>query len=60
MTNITKFGNFNNFEKNKNKKQIILCNSFRGHNQYLNSLKHRNNGNYKKVPNYFKIGRAHV
>jgi len=53
MTNITKFGNFNNFEKNKNKKQIILCNSFRGHNQYLNSLKYRDNENYKKVPNYF-------
>ena len=53
MINITKFGNFRDFETNKNKKQIILCNSFRSELPYLNSLKHRNNGNYKKVPNYF-------
>lgn len=53
MIDIIKFGNFKDFEKNKNKKQIILCNSFRGHNQYLNSLKNRNNGKYNKIPNYF-------
>jgi N-acetyl-anhydromuramyl-L-alanine amidase AmpD len=53
MINITKFGNFKDFETNKNKKQIILCNSFRSELPYLNSLKYRNNGKYKKVPNYF-------
>ncbi len=53
MINITKFGNFKDFETNKNKKQIILCNSFRSEIPYLNSLKNRNNGNYKKIPNYF-------
>jgi N-acetyl-anhydromuramyl-L-alanine amidase AmpD len=52
VTDIIKFGNFKDFEKNKNKKQIILCNTFRSHTLYLNSLKNRNNGNYKKVPNY--------
>ena len=53
MINITKFGNFKDFETNKNKKQIILCNSFRSEIQYLSSLKNRNNGEYKKIPNYF-------
>ena len=53
MINITKFGNFKDFETNKNKKQIILCNSFRSEIQYLSSLKNRNNGDYKKIPNYF-------
>jgi N-acetyl-anhydromuramyl-L-alanine amidase AmpD len=50
MNDIIKFGNFTNFEKNKSKRQIILCNSFRGKLNYLNSLKYRNN---KKIPNYF-------
>jgi N-acetyl-anhydromuramyl-L-alanine amidase AmpD len=53
MSDVIKFGKFKNFEKNKNKKQIILCNSFRSSEKYLNSLKYRNNGDYKKVPNYF-------
>lgn len=49
---IVKFGEFKNFEKNKNKKQIVLCNSFRNSRNYLNSLKNRNNGKYEKIPNY--------
>jgi N-acetyl-anhydromuramyl-L-alanine amidase AmpD len=52
MIDIIKFGNFKDFEKNKNKKQIILCDSYRNAEEYLNSLKYRNNGNYKKIPNY--------
>jgi N-acetyl-anhydromuramyl-L-alanine amidase AmpD len=52
MIDIIKFGNFKDFEKNKNKKQIILCDSYRNAEEYLNSLKYRNNGKYKKVPNY--------
>ena len=53
MPDIKKYGKFSNFEKNKKKKQIILCNSFRPQGEYLNSLKYRFNGNYKKIPNYF-------
>lgn len=53
MVNIKKFGKFSGIDKNKNKKQIILCNSFRPSVQYLNSLKFRKNGNFDRVPNYF-------
>jgi N-acetyl-anhydromuramyl-L-alanine amidase AmpD len=49
---IVKFAEFKNFEKNKNKKQIVLCNSFRDGRNYLSSLKNRNNGKYEKIPNY--------
>ena len=52
MLDIKKYGKFPKFEKNKKKKQIILCNTFRYHKDYLNSLKYRNNGNYDKIPNY--------
>jgi N-acetyl-anhydromuramyl-L-alanine amidase AmpD len=52
MVDIIKFGSFKDFDKNKNKKQIILCDSFRNSKDYLNALKYRNNGKYKKVPNY--------
>jgi N-acetyl-anhydromuramyl-L-alanine amidase AmpD len=53
MLKIEKYGKFHNFEKNKKKKQIILCHSHRGAPDYLNSLKSRNNGEYDKIPNYF-------
>jgi len=53
MLNIKKYGKFNKFDKNKKKKQIILCNSFRPYEEYLSSLKYRNNGKYDKIPNYF-------
>jgi N-acetyl-anhydromuramyl-L-alanine amidase AmpD len=53
MSNIVKYGKFVNFDKNKKKKQIILCHSFRNHDEYLNSLKYRLNGKYDKIPNYF-------
>lgn len=49
---IVKYGDLKNFEKNKNKKQIILCNTYRNKTNYLASLNNRFNGNYKKVPNY--------
>jgi N-acetyl-anhydromuramyl-L-alanine amidase AmpD len=52
MSNIVKYGKFVNFDKNKKKKQIILCHSFRNHDEYLNSLKYRLNGKYDKIPNY--------
>ena len=54
MTNIIKFGNFKSSEKNKNKnkKQIILCNTYRNKTNFLSSLKYRFNGEPNKVPNY--------
>ena len=52
MIEISKFGDLKNFEKNKNKRQIILCETFRTEEDYLNCVKYRNNGNYKKIPNY--------
>jgi hypothetical protein len=52
VIDVIKFGNFKNFEKNKNKKQIILCETSRPSEEYLSSLKNRYNGNYKKIPNY--------
>jgi hypothetical protein len=52
MVDIIKFGSFKDFDKNKNKKQIILCDTFRNSRDYLNALKFRNNGKFKKIPNY--------
>lgn len=53
MLEIKKYGKFPKFEKNKKKKQIILCHSFRPKENYLNGLKYRKNGEYEKIPNYF-------
>ena len=41
--------------------QILLCNTNRDIKNYLNGLKFRNNGNYKKTPNYIidKKGKIH-
>lgn len=38
--------------KQKKKKQIILINTSRNANDYLNTLKNRNNGKYHKVPHF--------
>jgi N-acetyl-anhydromuramyl-L-alanine amidase AmpD len=53
MVNIKKYGKFVGFEKNKKKKQIIICHSYRPAAEYLSSLKFRNNGKYDRIPNYF-------
>jgi N-acetyl-anhydromuramyl-L-alanine amidase AmpD len=53
MPDIKKYGKFPKFEKNKKKRQIILCHSNRPAENYLNSLKYRKNGNYDRIPNYF-------
>ena len=53
MLKIEKYGKFQTFEKNKKKKQIILCHSHRYRQEYLNSIKYRNNEKYDKIPNYF-------
>lgn len=52
MVNIIKYGKFDKFEKNKNKKQIIICHTYREVNNYLNSLKFRKNGKFDKIPNF--------
>ena len=52
MDEIIKYGKFKKFEKNKKKRQIILCNSSRRAIEYLTSLQTRLNGEYDKVPNY--------
>jgi N-acetyl-anhydromuramyl-L-alanine amidase AmpD len=52
MIEIIKYGKFSGFEKNKKKSQIILCDSYRNSQNYLEGLKNRINGKYKKIPNY--------
>lgn len=53
MINIINFGEFKTELISQNKKQIILTHSGRYSNEYLLSLKHRHNGKYNKIPNYF-------
>lgn len=60
MLEIKKYGKFPKFEKNKKKKQIILCHSHRPKENYLNSLKYRKNGDYEKIPNYFITKDGHI
>jgi len=50
---LIKFGNFFSQGISKSKNKIILMHSSRNADQYLASLKLRNNGKYEKVPNYF-------
>lgn len=52
MSDLIKFGNFNSVGRNDNKRQIILTNTSRNVNDYLQSLKYRYNGKYDKIPNY--------
>lgn len=50
---ITKYGNFKPTGKQKKKHQIILTHSSRSMNEYLQGLKYRYNGDFKRIPNYF-------
>ena len=52
MIDAIKYGNFKPTGKQKKKNQIILVNTSRTATDYLNSLKFRYNGKYKKIPNY--------
>ena len=52
MFEVIKYGNFKPTGKQKKKHQIILANTSRGVADYLNMLKYRYNGKYKKIPNY--------
>jgi len=49
---ITKFGKFKGVDKTKKKSQIILINSNRVINDYIQSLKYRYCGKYTKIPHY--------
>lgn len=49
---IKKYGNFNPIGKSEKKHQIILVNTSRNIYEYLQTLKYRYNGKYKRIPNY--------
>jgi N-acetyl-anhydromuramyl-L-alanine amidase AmpD len=52
MIDIIKYGEFKPVGKQKKKRQIILAHTSRNINDYLQSLKFRYNGDFKKIPNY--------
>ena len=52
MIDIIKYGEFKPVGKQKKKHQIILTHTSRNINDYLQSLKFRFNGSFKRVPNY--------
>lgn len=52
MIDIIKYGEFKPVGKQKKKHQIILTHTSRNINDYLQSLKFRLNGKYKRIPNY--------
>jgi len=52
MIDIIKYGEFKPVGKQKKKHQIILTHTSRNINDYLQSLKFRFNGEFKRIPNY--------
>ena len=52
MVDVEKYGEFKSLGKNKKKSQIILIHTSRNVENYLQSLKYRYNGKFKKIPNY--------
>ena len=52
MVDIIKYGEFKSEGIQKQKHQIILTHTSRHINEYLNTLRYRFNGKYKKIPNY--------
>ena len=52
MVDIVKYGNFKSTGKQKKKHQIILTHTSRNINDYLQSLKYRYNGKFRRIPNY--------
>jgi N-acetyl-anhydromuramyl-L-alanine amidase AmpD len=49
---IKRYGDFNPTGKSEKKHQIILVNTSRGIYEYLQTLKYRYNGKFKRIPNY--------
>jgi N-acetyl-anhydromuramyl-L-alanine amidase AmpD len=52
MVDVVKYGNFKSTGKQKKKHQIILTHTSRNINDYLQSLKYRYNGKFRRIPNY--------
>ena len=52
MVEIIKYGNFKPLGKQNKKKQIILSHTSRNVENYLQSLKYRFNGKFRRIPNY--------
>jgi N-acetyl-anhydromuramyl-L-alanine amidase AmpD len=52
MVDVIKYGEFKPTGKQKKKNQIILVHTSRNATDYINSLKYRYNGNFKRIPNY--------
>ena len=52
MIDIIRYGEFKSVGKQKKKHQIILTHTSRNINDYLQSLKFRFNGDFKRIPNY--------
>jgi N-acetyl-anhydromuramyl-L-alanine amidase AmpD len=52
MIDIIKYGEFKPVGKQKKKHQIILTHTSRNIDDYLQSLKFRYNGDFKRIPNY--------
>lgn len=52
MYKIDKFGDFSHLDGDYKKHQIILTNTSRGVENYLQSLKYRYNGKFTKIPHY--------
>jgi N-acetyl-anhydromuramyl-L-alanine amidase AmpD len=52
MVDVIKYGKFKSVGKQTKKNQIILTHTSRNINDYLQSLKFRFNGDFKRIPNY--------
>ena len=52
MVDVIKYGKFKSVGKQTKKTQIILTHTSRNINDYLQSLKFRFNGDFKRIPNY--------
>jgi N-acetyl-anhydromuramyl-L-alanine amidase AmpD len=52
MVDVIKYGEFKPTGKQKKKNQIILVHTSRNATDYINSLKYRYNGKFKRIPNY--------
>ncbi len=52
MVDVIKYGEFKPTGKQKKKSQIILVHTSRNATDYINSLKYRYNGSFKRIPNY--------
>ena len=52
MVDVILYGNFKSKVKGKRRKQIVLCHTAREVEEYLASLRFRNNAKYEKIPHF--------